>query len=49
VNLQVEADVSEKQLSPTSTPEDGASMFPRNVGIDLQIHTVPKPKSSATT
>jgi hypothetical protein len=29
----------------TSTPEDGDSMFLRNVGIDLQIHAAPKPKT----
>jgi hypothetical protein len=29
-----------------SSEEDGDNMFLRNVGIDLQIHTVPKPKTS---
>jgi hypothetical protein len=33
----------------TSTPEDGGSMFLRNVGIGLQIHTAPKPRISTTT
>jgi hypothetical protein len=33
----------------TSTPEDGDSMFLWNVGIDLQIHMMPKPKNSTTT
>jgi hypothetical protein len=33
----------------TSATEDGDSMFLRNVGIDLQIHTTPKPKTSTTT
>jgi hypothetical protein len=28
---------------------DGDSMFLRNVDIDLQIHTTPKPKTSTTT
>jgi hypothetical protein len=32
-----------------SAPEDGDSMFLRNVGIDLQIHTASKPKTSTTT
>jgi hypothetical protein len=32
----------------TSAPEDGDSMFLRNVGIDLQIHTVPEPKPLTT-
>jgi hypothetical protein len=36
-------------LSPSSVAEDGDSMFLRNVGIDLQIHTVPKPKTSTAT
>jgi hypothetical protein len=31
----------------TSAPEDG-DMFLRNVGIDLQIHTAPKPETSTT-
>jgi hypothetical protein len=30
----------------TLAPENGDSMFLRNVGIDLQIHTAPKPKTS---
>jgi hypothetical protein len=30
----------------TSAPGDGDGMFLRNVGIDLQIHTAPKPKTS---
>jgi hypothetical protein len=29
----------------TSAPEDGDSVFLRNFGIDLQIHTAPKPKT----
>jgi hypothetical protein len=33
----------------TSAPEDGDSMLLRNVGIDLQIYTTPKPKTSTTT
>jgi hypothetical protein len=33
----------------SSSPEDGDSMFLRNVSIDLQIHTAPKPKTSAET
>jgi hypothetical protein len=33
----------------TSSPEDGDSMFLGNVGIDLQIHTAPKLKTSTTT
>jgi hypothetical protein len=32
----------------TSAPEDWDSMFLRNVDIDLQIHTAPKPKTSTT-
>jgi hypothetical protein len=32
----------------TSAPEDGDSMFLRNVGISLQIHGA-KPKTSTTT
>jgi hypothetical protein len=31
----------------TSVPEDGDSMFIRNVGIDLQINTAPKHKTTA--
>jgi hypothetical protein len=30
----------------TSAYEDGGSTFLRNVGIDLKINTVPKPKTS---
>jgi hypothetical protein len=33
----------------TSAPEDGDSMFLRNVGIDLRIRMAPKPKTSTTT
>jgi hypothetical protein len=33
----------------TSAPEDRDSVFLRNVGIDLQIHTAPKPKISIIT
>jgi hypothetical protein len=33
----------------TSAPADGDSMFLRNVGINLQKHTAPNPKISATT
>jgi hypothetical protein len=29
--------------------EEGDSMFLRNVGIDLKIHTAPKLKNSTTT
>jgi hypothetical protein len=32
----------------TSALEDGDSMFIRNVGIDLQINTAPKPKTTAS-
>jgi hypothetical protein len=36
-------------LSSSPAPEDGDSMFLRNVGIDLPIHMVPKPKTSTST
>jgi hypothetical protein len=39
----------EEQGLRQRAPEDGNSMFLRNVGIDLQIHTTPKPKTSTTT
>jgi hypothetical protein len=38
VDWQVDANI-------TSAPEDGDSVVLRNVGIDLQIHTEPKPKT----
>jgi hypothetical protein len=39
----------ERESHFTSVPENGDIMFLRNVGIDLQIHTAPKPKTSTTT
>jgi hypothetical protein len=29
----------------TSLPEDGVSMFLRNIRIGLQVHTAPRPKT----
>jgi hypothetical protein len=40
VDLLVDADVSQKHV---------ISIFARNVGINLQFHTTPKPKTSTTT
>lgn len=43
MDLQVDTTVSEKH-SVSNNPEDGDSMFPKNVGTILQVHTAYSPE-----
>jgi hypothetical protein len=48
VDFSVDTNVSEKHIVSIFGPEDGGSMFLRNVNTYLRVYTAPKPRRTTS-